>query len=104
MVAILTGSNYHVASRIWMDAGRELALRVIVDTGSGASLVREELLPPEVKVAPAAVAAAKLYDVNGGLLPITGTVNIRVRVGSYTTTVTCGVVRGMSVPLLLGAD
>jgi len=40
VVAILTGSNYQVASRIWLDAGRELALRVIVDTGSGVSLVR----------------------------------------------------------------
>jgi len=39
VVAILTGSNYQVASRVWLDAGRELALRVIVDTGSCVSLV-----------------------------------------------------------------
>jgi len=41
VVAILTGSNNQAASRIWLDAGRELALRVIVDTGSGVSLRRE---------------------------------------------------------------
>jgi len=40
VVAILTRSNYQMASRIWLDAGRELALRVIVDTGSCFSLVR----------------------------------------------------------------
>jgi len=43
-----------------MDARCELALRSIVDTGSGASLVREELLTMEVKVAPAAEATANL--------------------------------------------
>jgi len=104
VVAILTGSNYQVASRIWLDAGRELALRVIVDTGSGVSLVREALLPPEMKVAPLDVANAQLFDVNGGLLPITGTVTLTVRIGTYSTQVTCGVVRGMSVPLLSGTD
>ena len=79
MVAILTGFIYQVASRIWLDAGRELALRFIVDTGSGVSLVREALLPPEMKVAPQDAATAQLYDVNGGLLPITGTVTLKTR-------------------------
>jgi len=104
VVAIVTGSNHHVASRIWLDAGRELALRVIVDTGSGVSLVPEALMPPEMKVAPLDTATAQLSDVNGGLLPIAGTVTLTVRVGTYSTQVTCGVVRGMSVPLLLGTD
>jgi len=104
VVAILTGSNYQVASRIWLEAGRELSLRVIVDTGSGVSLVREALLPPEMKVAPLDVANAQLFDVNGGLLPITGAVTLTVRIGTYSTQVTCGVVRGMSVPLLSGTD
>ena len=103
-VAILTGSNYQLASRIWFDAGCELALRVIVDSGSGVSLVREVVLTREMKVAPLDAATAQLFDVNGGLLPITGTVTLQVRVGTYTTPVTCGVVRGMSVPLLLGTD
>jgi len=102
MVANLTGSNYQVASRIWLDAGRELALRVIVDTGSGVSLEREALLPPEIKVAPLDAATAQLFDVNGGLLPITGTVSLTMRFCTYSTSVTCVVVRGMSVPLLLG--
>jgi len=104
VVAILTGSNYQVDSRVWLDAGRELALLVIVDTGSCVSLVREALLPPEMEVAPLDAATAQLFDVSGGLLPITGTVTLTVRVGTYSTPVTCGVVRGLSVPLLLGTD
>jgi len=52
VVAILTGSTYQVASRIWWDAGRELARHFIVDTGSCVSLVREALLPPEMQVGP----------------------------------------------------
>ena len=104
VVAILTGSNYQVASRVWLDAKRELAFRVIVDTRSCVSLVGEALLPPEMEVAPLDAATAQLFDVNGGLLPITGTVTLTVRVGAYSTPVTCGVVRGMSVPLLLGTN
>ena len=104
MVAILTGSNYQVASRVWLDAGRELALRVIVETGSCVSLGREALLPPEMEVVPLHAATAQLFDVTGGLLPITGTVNLTMRVGICSAPVTSGVVRGMSVPLLLGTD
>jgi len=104
VVAILTGSNYQVAGRVWLDAGRDFALRVILDTGSCVSLVRKALIPLEMKVASLDAATAQLFDVNGGLLSITGTVTLTVRVGSYSTPVTCGVVRGMSVPLLLGTD
>jgi len=76
VVAILTQSNYQVASCIWMDAGRELALRVIADTRSGVYLVQEELLPPEMKVVPVAAAAAQLYDVSGGLCGPNGYIQV----------------------------
>ena len=39
VATIMAGSKYQAASRIWLDAGRELALRVIVDKGSRVSLV-----------------------------------------------------------------
>jgi len=104
VVAVLTGSNYHAASRIWLDAWRESSLRKIVYTGSGVSLAREALPSLEMKVAPIEAAPAQLHDVNGGLLPITGTVPLKVRIGTQTTSVLCGVVRGMSVPLLLVTD
>ena len=67
-----------MASRIWLDAGRELALRVIIDTRSGVSLVLEALLPRKMEVTPLDAATAQLFDVNGGLLPITGTVTLTV--------------------------
>jgi len=59
---------------------------------------------PKMKVPPLDATTAQLFDVNGGLLPITGTVTLMLRVGTYKTRVTCGEVRGMSVPLLLRTD
>jgi len=88
-VAILTGSDHQVASRIWIDVGRQFALRVIVDTGSCVSLVRESLLRPEMKVAPLDAATTQLFEVNGGILNITGTVTRKMRVGTYKAPVTC---------------
>jgi len=55
-------------------------------------------------VSPLDAATAQLFDVNGGLFLNTGTVTLTVRVDTYSTPVTCGVVRGISVPLLLGTD
>ena len=55
-------------------------------------------------MAPLDAATLQLFDVNGGLLRITGTVTLQVGVGTNTTLVTCGVVCSMSVPLLLGTD
>ena len=55
-------------------------------------------------MAPLYAATAQVFAVNGGLLPITGTGTLKVRVGADTTPVTCGLVRGMSVPLHLGTD
>jgi len=57
-----------------------------------------------MEVASLDAATAKLFDVNGVLLPITGTLTLSVRVGIYSTPVTCVVVRGISVTLLLGTD
>jgi len=45
-----------------------------------------------------------MFDINGGLLPIVGSVKLTVRIGSYDTEVTFGVVPRMSVPVLLGTD
>jgi len=52
VVAILTGSIYQVAARVRMDDRYVLHTWVIVDTESGVSLVRQELLPPEVSINP----------------------------------------------------
>jgi len=72
VVAILTGSNYQVATRVWMQDGHLLATRAIIDTGSGMSLIREDLHPKEVKVCPLDKSTPNMFDVNGNILPITG--------------------------------
>ena len=102
VVAILTGSKYQVAARVWMYHGHLLAPGAIIDTGSGASLIREASLPPEATVYPLDKATPSMFDVNGNILPITGMVTLHVRLGTYETTHSLKVVQGMSVALLLG--
>ncbi|GAB0493385.1 hypothetical protein MMPV_004667 [Pyropia vietnamensis] len=48
-VVSLTGNNYQIATRVWLSPGYEVALRVILDTGSGVSLIRRELLPEDTQ-------------------------------------------------------
>jgi len=104
VVAILTGSNYLVAARVWLIRGHKLATRVIIDTGSRVSLIREDLLLKDETVKAADKSSAFMFDINGGLVPIKGTIMLHVRIGSYTTEITVGVVPGMSVPMILGTD
>ena len=85
-----------------MQDGHLLATRAIIDTGSGVSLIREDLLPNEVTVCPLDKSTPNMFDVNRNILPITGLVTLHVRIGTYETTDSLGVVQGMSVPLLLG--
>jgi len=102
VVAILTGSNYQVTARVWMHDGHLLATRAIIDTGSGVSLIREDLIPPEVTVCSLDKATPNMFDVNGNILPITGLVTLHGRLGTYETTHSLGVGQDMSVPFLLG--
>jgi len=104
VVAILPGSSFQVAARVWIMKGHELATRVIIYTGSGFSLIREDLLPRDVTVTAADKSSASMFDKNGGLLPIKGTIALHVRIGSYTTEITVGVVPGMSVLMIMGTD
>jgi len=71
VVAILTGSICQVAAREWMQEGHLLATRAIVDTGSGVTIVREDLLLPEVTVCPLDKASPNVFDVNGNIFRIT---------------------------------
>jgi len=76
----------------------------MIDTRSGVSFIREDLLSRDVTVKAADKSSASMFDINGGLLPIKGTIALHVRIGSYTTEITVGVVPGMSVPMILGTD
>jgi len=102
VVAILTGSSYQVATRVWMQDAYLLATRAIIDAGSGVSLIWADVLPKEVTVSPLEKSTPNMLDVNENIRPITGLVTLQVRIGTYETTHSLGVVQGMSVPLLLG--
>ncbi|GAB0497973.1 hypothetical protein MMPV_009311 [Pyropia vietnamensis] len=65
LVVSLTGSNYQVATRVWLSPGYEVALRVILDTGSGVSLIRKELLPEDTEYRAVDKSTPRMYDING---------------------------------------
>ncbi|GAB0497436.1 hypothetical protein MMPV_008769 [Pyropia vietnamensis] len=65
LVVSLTGSNYQVATRAWLSPGYEVALRVILDTGSGVSLIRKELLPEDSEYRAVDKSTPRMYDING---------------------------------------
>lgn len=104
VVAIVGKVNYQVAARLWVQEGYELVTRVVIDTGSAISIIRQELLPEGTEVA--AITAPKLeaYDLNGGLISIVGTAVIHVCLGAYHAEVTFAVVPNMTVPVILGTD
>jgi len=79
VVAVFTGSNHQVAARVWLVKRHELATRV--DTGSGVSLIREDLLPRGQNVKEAGKPSSAMFDINGRLLPIKGTVALHVCFG-----------------------
>ncbi|GAB0496028.1 hypothetical protein MMPV_007338 [Pyropia vietnamensis] len=65
LVVSLSGSNYQVATRVWLSPGYEVALRVILDTGSGVSLIRKELLPEDTEYRAVDKSTPRMYDING---------------------------------------
>ena len=102
VIAVLTGENFQVAGRVQLAPGRACCARIVLDTGSGASLIRKSLLPKEVKLQRWRSKADHMIDINGGVLPIVGAVTLPTRLGTHEVDVTYGVVENISVPLLLG--
>lgn len=102
-ICFLGAGNYQLSARLSATDGYEFATRSILDTGSGPSLIRESLLPKGLCISDAGdLEDGVFFDVNGGLLPITGTVTLWVTVGTQRVPICFGVVRNMSVPVILG--
>jgi len=102
-VCCISASNYQVAALLSATTGYEFATRAILDTGSGPTLIRADLLPKGLTLSPPGVLANGLFrDVNRGLLHIIGCVTLWVQLGDQRTPVCFGVVRSMSTPVILG--
>lgn len=63
---MLVGSSYQVAARLWLHEGYKFTSRVVVDTGSAVSFIRQELLPDGTEVSPCISGAAREVLQNRG--------------------------------------
>lgn len=104
MVALVSPPTaYQLAVRLFITKGYEWATRAILDTGSGPSLVRKQALPRGFPMEPLGdLETLRFYDVNGGWLPIVGSVTLGVCVGKQISYISFGVVPNMCVPVILG--
>lgn len=90
-----------MSARVQLAQVRTCCVRIILDTGSGASLVCKLLLPKEEELQRWSSKSSYMLDINSGVLPIAGAVTLPAGLGSHKFDMTYGVVENMSVPLLL---
>jgi len=67
-------------------------------------LISRQILPDNTKLKPLGEWASMFHDVNGGWLPIVGSVCLGVALGGQTSYIAFGGVDSMSVPAILGAS
>lgn len=78
-------------------------MHAVLDTGSGPSLIRRELLPAGTVLQPLGdLEDGHFFDLNGGWLPIRGSVMLGVAIGDQVSYNCFGVIDNMSVPVILG--
>jgi len=100
----MPSSSYKLVVRLFLTEGFDLSTRAILDTGSGPTLMSRQLLPDDTALQPLGEWASMFHDVNGGWLPIVGSVCLGVALGGQTSYISFGVVDNMSVPAILGAS
>ena len=100
----MPSSSYKLAVGLFLTEGFDLTTRAILDTGSGPTLISRLLLPDDTELKPLGQWASMFHDVNGGWLPIVGSVCLGVALRGQTSYVSFGVVDNMSVPAVLGAS
>jgi len=99
----MPSSSYKLVVRIFLTEGFDITTRAILDTGSGPTLISRQLLPDDTPLQPLGEWDSMFHDVNGGWLPIVGSVCIGVALGGQTSYISFGLVVIMSVPDILGA-
>jgi len=99
----ILSSSYKLVVRLFLTEGFALTTRDILDTGSGPTHKRRQLLPDDTQLQPLGEWASMFHDVNGGCLPIVGSVCLGVALEGQTSYISFGVVDNMRVPAILGA-
>jgi len=100
----MPSSSYKLVVRVFLTEGFDRTTRAILDTGSSPTLISRQLLTDDTQLQPLGEWALMFHDVNGGWLPIVGSVCLGVALGGQTSYISSGVVDHMSVPALLGAS
>jgi len=100
----MPSSSYKLVVRLFLTEGFDLTTRAILDTGSVPTLIIRQLLPDDTPLQPLGEWASMFHDVNGGWLPIRGSVCLGVALGGQTSYISFGVVGNMSVTATLGAS
>jgi len=90
--------------RLFPTEGFDLTTRAILDTRSDPTLISRGLLPDDTQLQPLGELASMFHDVNGGWLPIVGSVCLGVALGGQTSYISFGFVDNMIVPAVLGAS
>ena len=104
-VCVMSATNYQVPTRLSATEGHEFACQAILDTGSGPTLIRQDLLPRGLPLSSLGdLKGGVFHDVNGGFLPLVGCVTLWVEVGTHRAPVCFGVVPHMSVGVILGGS
>jgi len=100
----MPSSSYKLVVRLCLTEGFDLTTGAILDTGGGLTLIRRQLLPDDTQRKPLGELASMFHDVNGGWLPIVGSVCLDAALGGQNSYTVFGVVVNMSVPAVLGAS
>jgi len=100
----MPSSSYKLVVRLFLTEGFDLTTRAILDKGSGPTLISWQLVPDDTQLQPLGEWASMFHDVNGGWLPIVGSVCLGVALGGQTSYISFGVVDNMSVPAILRAS
>jgi len=77
----MPSSSYTLVVRLFLTECLDLSTRAILDTGSGPTLISRQLLPEDTQLQPLGEWASMFHDVNGGWLPIVGSVCLCAALG-----------------------
>jgi len=102
--AFIPSSSYKLVVRFFLKEGFDLSTRAILDTESGATLKRRQLPPDDTQLQPLGELASMFHDVNGGWLPIVGSVCLGAALRGQTSYIYFRFVDNMSAPTILGTS
>lgn len=100
-VALFTKKNYKMSVSISFRCSHMRPLTYVFETGACPSLIRSDVLEPSWENHIRRQEVTNLYGAYNSKLRISGTIMLHIRVGEALTRIVFGVVKQLSVPMLL---